>query len=77
MSLWFDHIQQLFLKHENSNDAKVMSAYMKHRFSFYGIKTPKRKELVKQVNNKIGIPKKEEWRAIVERAFRGNFHREI
>lgn len=77
MSLWFDHIQQLFLEHGNSHDAKAMSAYMKHRFSFYGIKTPQRKELVKQANHKIGTPKKEQWIAIAEQAFCGDFHREI
>lgn len=45
----FKHIQSLFELNKNSDDAFNMSAYMRHKFVFYGIKTPKRKELIKTI----------------------------
>lgn len=40
----------------NSDNAEQMSAYMKDQFSFYGIKSPKRKELQRQFTKEYGKP---------------------
>ena len=50
---------------------------MKNRFSFYGIKTPARKELVKKVNKEIGYPKAEDWAKLALHAFIEDHPREI
>ncbi|UOQ43232.1 DNA alkylation repair protein [Halobacillus salinarum] len=34
-------------EHANENNRPAMEAYMKHRFAFFGIKTPERKQLLK------------------------------
>ncbi len=45
-----------FMKHRNSEDASAMKRYMKGQFEFFGIKTPVRKELVKQHVAEYGLP---------------------
>ena len=44
------HIQEVFELHANTENATAMQAYMKDRFSFYGIKAPDRKRLLKEVH---------------------------
>lgn len=43
----FDEIFALFQKHNNSENATKMSAYMKNHFKFLGIPSPLRKNLLK------------------------------
>lgn len=45
-----------FEKHRHPEDAAGMKRYMKGHFEFYGIKTPIRKELVKQHISESGLP---------------------
>ena len=77
MSIWISKVKELCSEHQNLDDAAIMSSYMKNRFAFYGIKTPKRKELVKQANKEIGFPKEEDWPMLARHAFIGEHHREI
>ncbi|MFD0861952.1 DNA alkylation repair protein [Sungkyunkwania multivorans] len=43
------HLAHCLQEHSNATDAKAMKAYLKGKFEFYGIKTPKRRELLKEV----------------------------
>jgi len=45
---YFSHLFDLFEANKNDDNALKMAAYMKNKFSFYGIKSPLRKELQKQ-----------------------------
>lgn len=45
--LKLEEMTRLFEENADSAKAQVMSAYMKNRFSFYGIQTPKRRALYK------------------------------
>ena len=77
MSVWITKLEALFSKNQNLDDASFMSSYMKNQFSFYGIKTPKLKELVKQVNKELGFPREEDWASLARHAFIGDHRREI
>ena len=44
-------LQETFKKHLNTNNKLAMEAYMKHKFEFFGIKSPDRKHLLKDVIN--------------------------
>lgn len=57
----FKQIRSLFELNKNSDDAFSMSAYMRHKFVFYGIKTPKRKELIKSFIKEEKKNKKIDW----------------
>ena len=61
MSTWLKNTDECFSEHGNPSNAKSMRVYMKNQFSFYGIKTPHRKELVQRVNEEIGTPEKQDW----------------
>ena len=41
----------------NKDDALAMSAYMKNRFEFYGVKSPQRKAVLKEHWSVFGLPK--------------------
>lgn len=49
-------IVSLFDRHANPSAAEGMEAYMKHRFSFYGLSAPKRRELQKPYLMKEALP---------------------
>ena len=42
-------LQESFIKHSSSENKLPMEAYMKHKFEFYGIKSPDRKTILKEV----------------------------
>jgi 3-methyladenine DNA glycosylase AlkD len=53
-------IQKLFAANKDDEYAKQMSAYMRNKFPFYGLRSPIRKELVKDFQSKkflLGLPK--------------------
>ncbi|MDQ0271814.1 DNA alkylation repair protein [Cytobacillus purgationiresistens] len=54
-----NEIMRLFAPHRNSENASSMERYMKNQFPFLGIKTPKRRELVKQFFKESEILTKE------------------
>jgi 3-methyladenine DNA glycosylase AlkD len=43
----FDAIIKTFSAHANPSLAKEMKAYLRNQFEFFGIKTPKRREISK------------------------------
>ena len=43
--------------HQDLKNAQEMSAYMRHKFAFFGIKTPTRKVLSKRCLIDFGEPK--------------------
>ncbi len=53
---YLSRLRTLFEKHSNAANAAAMKKYLRNKFEFYGIKTPERKELVKQVIQEIGLP---------------------
>lgn len=53
---WFELIQHEFVQHANFVKAKGMQKYMKDLFSFYGIDSPTRKQLIKKIITKEGKP---------------------
>ena len=48
ISAQIEALSQLFTEHSDFNNAAAMSAYMRHQFDFFGIKTPLRKQLSKR-----------------------------
>jgi 3-methyladenine DNA glycosylase AlkD len=51
-------LEKLFYQNQNKENALYMQKYMKNKFPFLGIKTPKRKELMKVFYQETGILKK-------------------
>jgi 3-methyladenine DNA glycosylase AlkD len=51
-------IRKTFYQNQNKENALYMQKYMKNKFPFLGIKTPKRKELMKVFYQETGILKK-------------------
>ena len=59
----------VFKQHENAANAEAMSAYMKGHFPFFGIKTPLRRELLKEHIAIHGKPSLDELPSIARSAF--------
>ena len=55
---------ELFQQNANTNDAKPMEKYMKNLFPYLGIKTPQRRELLKQFYKEYGKPEITELKQI-------------
>lgn len=49
------HLRNVFSKHADRKNADAMKKYMKNHFEFFGIKTPLRKDLVKQTYKELGM----------------------
>lgn len=49
-------LQEQFLAHADSANALAMSKYMKNKFIFFGIKSPLRKDLLKEFLKIYGLP---------------------
>jgi len=62
-------LEERFAAHANRADAMAMRAYMKDRFSFFGIKTPMRRALMKEHLAATGPPSVEDLPAIARSAF--------
>lgn len=45
----FNLVKELFENAQNPENASAMSVYMKNKFDFYGIPSPERKELYKDL----------------------------
>jgi 3-methyladenine DNA glycosylase AlkD len=45
---FIDELTQFFRQYNNEENAAAMAAYMRNKFQFLGIKTPERKELLKE-----------------------------
>ncbi len=53
---WAQALREKFEANRHAGNAAHMSAYMKGQFAFFGIKTPLRKELVRQTIQELGLP---------------------
>ncbi|MFN3196333.1 MAG: DNA alkylation repair protein [Chlorobiota bacterium] len=53
---YFSPLIEILERSSNSENAEQMTAYMKHQFLFYGIKSPLRKEIQKQFIKEYGKP---------------------
>lgn len=58
-------VRDLFEAHRNTELAKPMEAYMKNHFPFLGIKSPERKELLKEVFKTYELPVVEKLEHVV------------
>lgn len=61
--------KRTFAGAENSEQAEPMSAYMKHKFPFLGIKKPLRSKLTRDLINNYGVPKSEELKEVIRLLF--------
>ncbi len=66
---WLAPLVVTFKQHANAENAAAMRAYMKDHFPFYGIKTPERRQLVKEHIALHGAPDLAELPAIARSAF--------
>ncbi|MCC7501139.1 MAG: DNA alkylation repair protein [Flavobacteriales bacterium] len=69
MHPWLAPLHATFKHHANAENAAAMRAYMKGHFPFFGIKTPDRRELVKEHIALHGVPELTELPAIARSAF--------
>ena len=54
-------LKQLFEQHEDIENARKMAKYMRNLFKFYGIATPKRKEIYRDILKQEKANKKIDW----------------
>lgn len=69
------HVEELrkaFLRNSDPENAVKMSAYMKDQFPFFGIPSPRRKELIRELISGFGYPRPSEMDAIVRTSFQEN-----
>ncbi len=69
MHPWLTPLHATFDRHADASNADAMRAYMKDHFPFFGIKTPDRRELVKEHMALRGAPAVDELPAIARSAF--------
>ncbi|WP_280771070.1 DNA alkylation repair protein [Salipaludibacillus daqingensis] len=58
--MYTEKLIEIFSKHQDEAQAKPMEKYMKHHFSFLGIKTPERKILLKKFYHETTILQEKE-----------------
>lgn len=71
----FQELKTTFASNVNAKDAAQMTAYMKHRFVFYGIKSKKRKELARPAM-RHSFANREELKRFIELLW-ADEHREL
>lgn len=57
----YQYLKEQFEAHKDAESAKKMSAYMRDQFPFYGIPTPKRKAIYKDILKKAKQQKSVDW----------------
>ena len=57
----FEELKDEFEKHKNEEEAQKMSAYMLNKFSYLGLKAPKRREISKPYLKKLKKEKEVSW----------------
>ena len=58
-----DHVKLLaskFKKNSNKDNSNNMKSYMRNKFEFYGIKTPQRRRIFREVKKDLGLIEKKE-----------------
>ena len=66
MKLFLETLQTEFEENANPKVALQQKAYMKNQFEYYGIKTPKRREISKPFLEKRFLPKKNELESYIK-----------
>ena len=56
-----NQVKKIFKAHANEENAKKMAAYMRNLFDFYGIKSPTRRQISRDLVNKSKRQKKIDW----------------
>lgn len=56
-----EKIKKIYSNTGNSEDAMAMSAYLRNKFKFYGIKTPLRREISKDIIHELKKEKEIDW----------------
>jgi 3-methyladenine DNA glycosylase AlkD len=74
--VYLEKVKRLYAAHANPDNAFFMKRYVKNRFDFYGIKTPERRALSRQIMQSEGIPEGETLLRLCRFCFEAN-HREI
>jgi len=64
MNNYLKPLVKLFRENTNPANAEPMAQYMKNRFPYLGIKTPKRRELLKYFIKEYGLPEMSELKQI-------------
>jgi len=67
MNSYVENIEKLFRLNANPENAVPMAKYMKNKFHYLGIKTPKRKELLREFHKENGYPKIEEIEEVAQK----------
>jgi len=75
-NLYVKQLELLFEENSHTDNAVRMKSYMRDQFEFYGIKSPLRKELLRQFLNKNGKPSIESLKDVVQLLW-DNEHREM
>jgi 3-methyladenine DNA glycosylase AlkD len=65
MKAYTKELVEWFTVHRNDQNAAAMEKYMRNQFPFLGIKTPERRELVKNFLKENGVPAKEGIRIVL------------
>jgi len=65
MSTYVNKLRNIFETGRNQENAVPMAKYMKNRFSFLGIKTPLRRELMRDFYKENGVPEIKDLKKIV------------
>ena len=65
MNNYLKPLVKLFRENANPANAEPMAKYMKNRFPYLGIKTPKRRELLKDFIKEYGLPEISELKQII------------
>lgn len=70
---YVSQLVQLFEANKNPKNAAPMKRYMRDQFEFYGIKSPLRRELLRQFMIKNGTPSGEELKKTVQLLWENNY----
>lgn len=65
MHPFVEALQQQFIAHQNPEKAEPMARYMKNHFSFFGIQTPERRKLLREVIQVHKLPSNEEFQLVI------------
>lgn len=68
-SVYIKKITDKFKQNANAENAIPMKTYMKNRFEYFGIKSPKRKIILKEFFAENGLPEFEDLVPIVDKCF--------
>jgi len=63
---YFESLESEFQRNANQENAFFMKKYMKDKFDYYGIKTPKRRELLNGFLKKCGKPSNEDLKKCIK-----------